>query len=200
MDNDADPTTVTHSAKTETCSTRTTSKASREAGLFEPNARCIFPQQNLLRIFYHIELAAAEDRETIIMEGPRLAKPRYNRMPEAMNGLTNTELFRVEPEMATSLHDMSNEDLCSFAELHEDPINDVQIELYVFTYFLLFTRTLLTEYLKQAIQRTEGWIAVMGLDHPDRARRFQIFDMMSARMYELTYISEELLPILMGEK
>ena len=112
----------------------------------------------------------------------------------------NTDLFRVEPEMATSLHDMSNEDLCSFAELHEDPVNDVQIELYVFTYFLLFTRTLSMEYLKQAIQRTEGWIAVMGLDHPDRARRFQIFDMMSARMCELTYISEELLPILMGEK
>jgi hypothetical protein len=115
-----------------------------------------------------------------------------------MNGLTNMELFRVEPEMATLLHDMSNEDLCSFAELHEDPVNDVQIELYVFTYFLLFTRTLSMEYLKQAIQRTEGWIAVTGLDHPDRARRFQIFDMMSARICELTYISE-LLPILMGE-
>ena len=121
-------------------------------------------------------------------------------MPEAMNGLTNTELFRVEPKMATSLHDMSNEDLCSFAELHEDPVNDVQIELYVFTYFLLFTRTLSTEYLEQAIQRTEGWIAVTDPDHPDHARRFQIFDMMSARMCELTYISKELLSILMGEK
>jgi hypothetical protein len=111
----------------------------------------------------------------------------------------NTELFRVELEMTTLLHDISNEDLCSFAKLHEDPVNDVQIELYVFTYFLLFTRTLLTKYLEQAIQRTEGWVAVTGLDHPDRARRFQIFDMMSARMCELTYISGELPPILMGE-
>lgn len=117
-----------------------------------------------------------------------------------MNGPTHTELFCVEQQLVSSLHDMSNEDLCSFAELHEDPVNDVQIELYVFTYFLLFTRTFSMGYLKQAIQRTEGWIAVMGLDHPDRARRFQIFDMMSARMCELTYISEELLPILMGEK
>ncbi len=66
----------------------------------------------------------------------------------AMNGLTNTELFRVESEMITLLHDMSNEDLCLFAELHEDPVNDVQIELYIFTYFLLFTGTLLTEYLE----------------------------------------------------
>ena len=116
------------------------------------------------------------------------------------NGLTNTELFRVEPEMVTSLHDMSNEDLCSFAELHEDPVNDVQIELYVFTYFLLFTRTFSMGYLKQAIQRTEGWIEVARLDHPDRARRFQIFDMMSARMCELTYIPKELLPIVIGER
>ena len=112
----------------------------------------------------------------------------------------NTELFRVEPEMATLLHDISNEDLCSFAKLHEDPVNDVQTELYIFTYFLLFTRTLLIKYLKQAIQRTEGWIAVTGLNHPDRARRFQIFDIMLARMCEPMYISEELLPILMEER
>ena len=102
------------------------------------------------------------------------------------SGTQNTELFRVEPEMATLLHDMSNEDLCSFAELYEDSVNDVQIELYVFIYFLLFTRTLSTEYLEQAIQRTEGWVAVTGLDHPDRAWRIRIFDMMSARMCELT--------------
>ena len=65
------------------------------------------------------------------------------------------ELFCVEPEIVTSLHDMSNEDLCSFAELHEDLVDYIQIELYVFTHFLLSTRTLSTEYLKQAIQRTE---------------------------------------------
>ena len=95
-----------------------------------------------------------------------------------MNDLTNTELFRVEPEIVTLLYDMSNEDLGSFAELHEDPVNDVQIELYVFTLFILFMRTLSIEYLEQAIWRAEGWIAVTGLDHPDRARRFQILDMM----------------------
>ena len=108
---------------------------------------------------------------------------------------SNTELFRIEPEMATSLHDMSNEDLCSFAELHEDLVNDVQIELYIFTYFLLFTRTLSREYLEQAIQRTKGWVAVTDLDDPDRVRRFQIFDMMSARKY----ISKSL-PLPMGER
>ena len=68
-----------------------------------------------------------------------------------MSGLTNMELFRVEPETATLLYDMSNEDLRPFAELYEDPVNDVQIESYVFTCFILFARTLLTEYFKQVV-------------------------------------------------
>lgn len=110
------------------------------------------------------------------------------------------ELFRVEPEMATLLHNISNEDLCSFAELHEDPVNDVPIELYVFTFFFLFTRTRITKYLEQAIQRAEGWAVVTAADHPDRSRRIQIFDMMSARMCELTYNSEGSLPVPMGER
>lgn len=109
------------------------------------------------------------------------------------------ELFHVESEIATLLHDMSNEDLCSLAELHEDPVNDVQIELYIFTYFLLFTKTLSVDYLKQAIRRAEGWVAMTGLDHPDRARRFQLFEMMSAKMRKLTCISKELLPALTEE-
>lgn len=92
------------------------------------------------------------------------------------------ELFNIEVEMASSLHDLSDEDLRSFAELQEDPANDEQIELYIYTCFLIFTRTRSTEYLEQAIQRMEGWIAVIGMDHPGRARRFQILDMMSARM------------------
>ena len=118
----------------------------------------------------------------------------------AADYIAEMELFSIEAEMASSLHDMSDEDLRSFAELHEDPANDKQIELYIYTCFLIFKRTRSTEYLEQAIQRTEGWIEVIGLDHPDRARRFQIFDMMSARMCELTYISKELLPIPMGER
>ena len=104
-----------------------------------------------------------------------------------MNGLTNMELFRVDPEIATSLHELSNEDLRSFAVLHKDPANDEQLELYICTCFLIFERTRSTEYLGQAIRRTEGWIAVIGLDHPDRARRLQIFDMMSAR-YVLAHV------------
>ncbi|KAL8364968.1 hypothetical protein RB595_003992 [Gaeumannomyces hyphopodioides] len=89
--------------------------------------------------------------------------------------------FNIEAEIASSLGDMSEDDLRSFAELHEDPENDDQIELHIYTCFLIFTRTRSTEHLEQAIQRTEGWIAVTATGHPDRIRRFHILDMMLAR-------------------
>lgn len=101
------------------------------------------------------------------------------------------KLFNVEAEMASSLHDMSDDDLHSFAELHEDPASDDQIELYIYTCFLIFARIRSTEHLEQAIQRTEGWIAELAVDHPDRARRLQILDMMSARTSQLRLIQED---------
>jgi hypothetical protein len=88
--------------------------------------------------------------------------------------IAKMELFRIDHEIATSLHGMDDEDLRSFAELQEDPINDEQIELYIYTCFFIFEGTRSTEYLEQAIQRTEGWVAVTLADHPDRARRSHI--------------------------
>lgn len=99
-------------------------------------------------------------------------------------------LFRVEPEIVTSFDEMSD-DLRSFAELHEDPVNDAQIELYVIAHFLLCIRTRSREHLEQAVYRTEGWVAVTDVDDPDRARRLQLLDMISARMYELMDMSDE---------
>lgn len=109
--------------------------------------------------------------------------------------MADMELFDIEAEMAASVHDMSDEDLRSFAELQEDPTSDEQTKLYIYICFLIFTRTGSTEYLKQAIQRAEGWAAVIATDHPDRPQRIRIFDMMSARMCELTYNSKRSLPI-----
>lgn len=106
--------------------------------------------------------------------------------------LTSMELFLIEPEIVASLDEISEDDIRSFAELHEDPVNDVQIELYIFAYFRLFIRTQSKEHLEQAIQRAEGWVAVTKFDDPDRARRLQLLDMMSTRMHELTNIFEEL--------
>jgi len=98
------------------------------------------------------------------------------------------ELFNIEVEMASLLHGLSDEDLRSFAKLQEDPANDEQIELYIYTCFLIFTRTRSPASLEQAIVRTEGWIEVIAVDHPDRARRIQILDMMSAQMIAQGYL------------
>jgi FixJ family two-component response regulator len=40
------------------------------------------------------------------------------------------------------------------------------------------------EYLERAIQRAEGWVAESANDHPDRARRLDILDKMTARIHE----------------
>jgi tetratricopeptide (TPR) repeat protein len=108
------------------------------------------------------------------------------------------ELFNVEVEMATLLQEMSNEELHSFAELHEDPANDDQIELYIYTCFFIFTRTHSMEHLRQAIGRMEGWIAEVPMDHPDRARRFRILDTMSDWMSQVRVISDDVKSKRMG--
>ena len=51
-------------------------------------------------------------------------------------------------EMVSSLHDLSDEELRSFAELHKDPANDAQIELFVYTCFFIFTKMGSVEYLE----------------------------------------------------
>ncbi|KAK0611676.1 CHAT domain-containing protein [Immersiella caudata] len=89
------------------------------------------------------------------------------------------ELFSIDAETASLLEDLSNDELCSFAELHDNPAIDGQIELYIYTCFLLFKKSVSTEHLEQAVQRAEGWVAVTPTDHPDRIRRSRIFDMMS---------------------
>ncbi len=97
------------------------------------------------------------------------------------------ELFHIEAEITSCLHDMSDDDLRSFAELHEGPVNDEQIELHIYTCFLISKRTRSTEHLEQVIQRTKGWIAELNIDHPDYARRLRILGMMSA----LSLVSED---------
>jgi hypothetical protein len=101
------------------------------------------------------------------------------------------DLFHIEAEITSCLHDMSDDDLRSSAELHEGPVNDEQIELHIYTCFLIVKRTRSTEHLEQVIRRTKGWIAELNIDHPDYARRFRILGMMSAWMSQLSLVSED---------
>jgi hypothetical protein len=110
------------------------------------------------------------------------------------NGPAGTDPFCVDPEIITSLDSMSDEELRSFSELHKDPISDVQIELYIFVYFHLATRTLSVKCIEEAVQQTEAWVTGSGPDDPDRARRSQILDMMLATMCKLVDNAKEVLP------
>jgi hypothetical protein len=97
------------------------------------------------------------------------------------------EMFHIEPDVATSLHDLGD----AFVELREDPASDPRIELYIYICFLIFTRMGSMDYLERAIQRAEGWVAVIGDDYLDRTRRSEILDMMLAKTYERSYMLQD---------
>lgn len=90
------------------------------------------------------------------------------------------ELFNIEPEMASLLDNLSNEDLCSFAESQDDSASDDQTELYIYTCFLLFQKADSTKHLERGVQQAEKWVAITPTDHSDRTRRLQILNRMSA--------------------
>ncbi|KAI0536692.1 CHAT domain-containing protein [Xylaria digitata] len=105
------------------------------------------------------------------------------------------EPFHVDDEMATLLGGMEDEDLQSFAEL-QDLANNEQIELYIYSHFLIFTKTQSTESLDQAIQQMEGWLAVTPTDHPDRTRRSHVLDMLVARKHQYNLLLEDMSTLL----
>jgi hypothetical protein len=92
------------------------------------------------------------------------------------------DLFHIGHETTALLHGMNDEELRSFAELQEDPANDEQTELYIYIYLFVFKRTSLIEHLRPAVLRAEGWLAETAVEYPDRARRFDILNMMSTLM------------------
>jgi hypothetical protein len=106
----------------------------------------------------------------------------------------NVEIFNVDLEITTLPHETCDEDIASFAKLHEDPSNNEQIGIYIFACILIFTTTLSVEYLEHAIQQIEGWIAASPTDHSDRSRRFQVLDVMLARVAQDRLMLEVAIP------
>lgn len=100
----------------------------------------------------------------------------------ASRDVAQMSLFTVETDIISSLHEMDDEYLCSFAELHEDPTSDEQIELYIYACFLLFSRASAMEHLERAIQQAERWMIMTPDGHREQPRRSDIFTMLSARM------------------
>jgi hypothetical protein len=119
---------------------------------------------------------------------------RFNNYIGSYHYMAETELFRIDHEITASLDSMDDDELRSFAKLQEDPASNEQTELYIYTCFFIFKRTCSTEQLEQAVLRTEGWIAEVAADHPDRARRFHILDVLVAQMSQHRLILEDVVP------
>jgi hypothetical protein len=85
------------------------------------------------------------------------------------------EIFKIEPEMVKSLDNMNEEELLAFiAELQDTPFSDSQMELYIYTRFLAFTRIGPKEHLESALQMTQFWVTATPDNHADRKRRIEI--------------------------
>jgi hypothetical protein len=93
------------------------------------------------------------------------------------------ELFRVKQEMASLLPGLTVKELHAFADTIENPTCDTRIELFIYTCYFIYTRTISMEYLERAIRRADEWAAGVAIDHPDRPRCFQILGMMSGRKF-----------------
>lgn len=105
-------------------------------------------------------------------------------------------LFNVGAEIVQLLQDMSRDEICAFAELHEDPQDDAQIELFIFICFFIFLKIRLRDYLDRAVQRAEGWLAVAPDDQPERIRRSRILDTILAIQFQML---AELCPNVVGD-
>lgn len=106
------------------------------------------------------------------------------------------EEFHIDEELLSFLHEASEEGLQALAELHEDPVNDNQIELYIYLCFLIFRKSHNRQRLEQAIQRAEGWGAVTDASHPDHDRRYSILNTLVVWGHYYQLIEEDIEAVL----
>lgn len=104
---------------------------------------------------------------------------------------SNIEEFYIDAELLSSLHEASEEDLQALAELHEDPANDDQIELYIYICYLIFQKWSNKQSLERSIQRAEGWAAATAASHPDHNRRHSIMDTLNAWGHQYRTVRED---------
>lgn len=100
--------------------------------------------------------------------------------------------FHIDAELKSFCNEASEEELQALAELHEDPTNDSQIELYIYLCFLRSQKSKDIQYLEQAKQRAEGWVAVTPAHHPDYNRRYSLLNTVTVWGYQWQSINEDI--------
>ena len=103
----------------------------------------------------------------------------------------NMASFTIEPDLKATLLEMSEEDLMAFVELQEDSFSGAPVELTIFMHFLIYHRKGGLENIEHARHLSEAWVASTAADDPDRTRREEISNMLSAVLTQETLESEE---------
>jgi len=101
------------------------------------------------------------------------------------------ELLQIDIDMAALLDSFTDEELVSFERLHHDPESNDPVELSIYVSLLLFLRTSSAEHLNKAMEQTEGWIAALAPEHPDRPQRFQVLDTLTAQKVKLKELQDK---------
>ena len=102
------------------------------------------------------------------------------------------QCFRIDRELTDLILEMSPEELRGFREAQEaqeEPCNDDQIELDIFTLMILGARSTSAEdfqhAMEQAVQQAESWAAEPATSAQEQARRMRIFDNVLAMKLQL---------------
>ncbi|RDA85714.1 hypothetical protein CP532_0749 [Ophiocordyceps camponoti-leonardi (nom. inval.)] len=98
--------------------------------------------------------------------------------------MAEIQFFRIDNEVLTKLNNQDRDELCRYIETLEDATADEQLELYIYTRFLVFRRgdSNSDEHLELAFKRSQAWVAATAKDHPDYNRRCRILGLISVWM------------------
>jgi tetratricopeptide (TPR) repeat protein len=91
------------------------------------------------------------------------------------------EPFDITPEMATRIHEMDNQQLLHFSQNRENPTDDADMEVRIYTDYIIFQRQKSMSHLDEAIRRATPWFAATPNTHPDQDRRRSILDTLVAQ-------------------
>ncbi|RFN54737.1 hypothetical protein FIE12Z_971 [Fusarium flagelliforme] len=90
-------------------------------------------------------------------------------MPNDNANLLN--VFQVEDDLASYLHELDAEELSSFISLREDTSDEGLNKAATYAYFLLFEKTGSTDYLRKGIAVVEEWLDNAEEGYPSRVRQ-----------------------------
>ncbi|CAG7566273.1 unnamed protein product [Fusarium equiseti] len=97
-------------------------------------------------------------------------------------------LFKVDLDMIATLQSLDDEELRAFVELNDgDDPSDEEIELSIYSSYLLWQRLHTIDDLHAAICRLQIWINSTPADQEDRHRRFEIFNALVVEEIRLSF-------------